>query len=184
MAVGGGELVAGTALVGHGTLVILHNVDPRNQIAMATGGCGSEPEAAPPDDASPFGKLHGPDKGPEIALGHSFREEGYPGLEQFARDRGALYFDEWLYNGLLPPDVRNFADQFRNAMLRTKKAHFALDGTGYPDLSDALYDGARGWGQGRYTNVELYQILHNRSWYDKTTFYFQGKVVHVPFGGP
>ncbi|MBC7250155.1 MAG: PKD domain-containing protein [Anaerolineae bacterium] len=42
VAVGGGELVAGTALVGHGTLVILHNVDPRNQIAMATGGCGSD----------------------------------------------------------------------------------------------------------------------------------------------
>jgi len=43
VAVGGAELVAGTALVGHGTAVILHNVDPRNQIAMATGGCGAEP---------------------------------------------------------------------------------------------------------------------------------------------
>ena len=175
VAVGSGELVAGTALVGHGTLVILHNVDPRNQIAMATGGCGSEPGAASPDDTSPFGKLHGPDEGPEIALGHSFREEGYPGLKQFARERGALYYNEWLYNGLLPQDVGNFADQFRNAMLRTKKVHFALDGTGYPDLSGALRDGARGWGQGRYTNVELYQILHNRSWYGKTTLLFPGK---------
>jgi hypothetical protein len=43
VAVGGAELAAGTALVVHGTLVVLHNIDPRNQIAMATGGCGSDP---------------------------------------------------------------------------------------------------------------------------------------------
>jgi len=86
----------------------------------------------------------------------------------------------------LPPDVGGFSDQFEQAMLRTKHVYFALDGTGYPDLSATLYNGAQGWGNGKDTNVELYQILNNREWYEKTDFYFDGEELtearRPPFG--
>ena len=68
-------------------------------------------------------------------------------------------------------------------MLRTKGVHFALDGTDYPDLVTLLNKGARGFVPGNYTNAELYRILHNLQWYEKTTFYFQGEVVILPFDG-
>jgi RHS repeat-associated protein len=149
------------------------------------GGGGGDGGDGPPK-LDP-GELYGPNEGPEIALGHEFPTTGYPGLEEFAKGKGAKQYAEWQLSGLTPADAGGFSDDFANAMLRTKKAHFALDGTGYPDLKAALLDGAKGFGLGggKYTNVELYEILHNSNWYGKTVFYFQGEVVSVPFiGGP
>jgi len=158
-------------------------------VAAVTAGGGGDSEDDGNEGGSNGNAQHGPfnpygpNEGPPIALGHMDPSEGYPGLEQFAADHNAKWYGEWWNSGLLPDDMGGFPQQFEEAMLRTKKVHFALDGTGYPDLSGALRDGARGWYQGSYTNVELYQILNNQQWYQKTIFYFQERIVEIPFGG-
>jgi hypothetical protein len=170
----GAGVATGATLTGHGLGVLFSNsANPVNGI-----GGGNR-----------F-RVHNPNEGPEIALGHSGSSPDYPGLERFAGNHGALHKDQWLEGHLIDPrEPSHFASWFRQAMNRTKGVHFALDGTGYPDLSDALEDGAKGFGlfRGQYTNVELYNVLSNREWYNKTTFYFEGELVekaNVPFGVP
>jgi hypothetical protein len=119
-------------------------------------------------------------------LGHSDPDKSgaYPGLEKFAEKKGA-WFEKWLDSKLISfkESLGPFSERFHAAAHRASAIHFALDDTGYPNLASALASGAKGWGGGPYTNVELYEILRNRAWYDKTTFYFKGEIVNVPFQG-
>jgi hypothetical protein len=73
-----------------------------------------------------------------------------------------------------------FAFAFPTAMNNARKIHFNLKGI-LPNLDEAIRRGARrsGW-----TNRELYLILHNRNWYDKTVFYDEvSNVLPVSFLG-
>lgn len=55
---------------------------------------------------------------------------------------------------------------FPTAMNNAESIHFNLQGIA--NIDEAVRLGAMGRG---FTNTELYLILHNREWFNKTTFY-------------
>jgi hypothetical protein len=151
------------------------------------GGGGDYDGGGGGNTDNPFGPLYEPDEGPDIALGMDKSDTNYPGLKIFARNKNAKWYEEWLENRLISANQTGFASEFKEAMLRTENAHFALDGLGWPDvnaLKQSISQGAKGFIPENLTNAEIYQILNNRSWYNKTIFYYQGNVVQLPFGGP
>ena len=165
---------------GSGALSYIGTAGFASQFSMMSGGGGGNID-------NPFGSLYGPNEGPPIALGRDDAASGYPGLEEFAEGMNAKYHPEWMENRLIPATQSDFKAAFESAMLRTQKVYMALDGEGWPDiiaLKRSITWGADGFKPGNYTNAELYNILRNRTWYNKTTFYYQGQVVHLPFGGP
>ncbi|MBA3532295.1 MAG: SBBP repeat-containing protein [Ardenticatenales bacterium] len=89
-------------------------------------------------------------------------------LTSFTKRVNATNYLNWMEDGLVPPlrEGSTFGDQLDIALNNAETIHFNLKGL---DINLALERGASV--NGGWTNRELYLILHNRSWYDKTTFY-------------
>ena len=65
---------------------------------------------------------------------------------------------------------RNFPKGFEEAMNATDEIHFNLKGL---TISKAMQDGSASWGEleNNATNYELYRIVKNDTWFEKTKFY-------------
>mgnify|MGYP003382140882 CR=1 FL=1 len=68
--------------------------------------------------------------------------------------------------------------QLLDMMKGSKEIHFNLDGmiSEGRSIDDIARLGAQGIGEGNLTNWELYNILANKDFFNKTTFYLDGKV--------
>ena len=76
-------------------------------------------------------------------------------------------------------DLSFFGFSFPTAMNNAAEIHFNLRGVG--NIENAIQRGAKGRG---YTETELYLILNNRSWYNKTSFYDEtGNTISLDFLG-
>jgi RHS repeat-associated protein len=174
----GGVVAVGAAVTAHGVVVgvvsAAHMGDIAGNIYWAVaegGGGGSE------------------GTGPDVALGLSILPEGAEGrpLWKFADQTGAKAFPDWEESRLSGPTFPNFPEAFESAMSKTKHIHFNLDGI--DDVNAALQQGAQGWGARNMTNTELYLIVNNSTWFNKTTFYRNGVPLSIAevmrlFGGP
>jgi RHS repeat-associated protein len=173
-----GVVAVGAAVTAHGVVVgvvsAAHMGDIAGNIhwALAEGGGGGSEGT-----------------GPDAALGLSILPEGAEGqpLWRFADQTGAKAFPDWEKSGLSGPTFPNFPEAFESAMHKTKHIHFNLDGI--DDVNAALQQGAQGWGARNMTNTELYLIVNNSTWFNKTTFYRNGVPLSIAevmrlFGGP
>jgi hypothetical protein len=101
----------------------------------------------------------------DIALGIA------SGLECFAARVNASYMSQWRDMGLFDQNVEGWGQAFEQVMTRTLTAggrvHFNLTNL---DVREALAGDPEFW-VGRYTAWELQQIVRNKAWFDKTSFY-------------
>ncbi len=109
-------------------------------------------------------------------------------LGSFSTEKGASSYTKWFDDGVVGlEDLGSsgdfFTDMFTPAMNNAKSVHFNTAGMG--NLQEAIRNGTQGrLLPNNYTNTELYMILHNREWYNKTTFYdADGKVISLEFLG-
>jgi hypothetical protein len=107
----------------------------------------------------------------DIALGI---RSGSGDLENFAAQVNASYMVQWGELGLYDEDVEGWGQAFQQVVTRTLAAggriHFNLTGI---DIQDALKGDPNTWVD-RYTAWELQQIVRNREWFGRTTFYAGG----------
>jgi hypothetical protein len=87
----------------------------------------------------------------------------------------AKAFHQWEKAGLSGSTMPNFGDAFESAMQKTSQINFNL--TGIDDLAQAFELGAQGWGLDNMTNTELYMIINNPEWLEKTVFYLDGTML-------
>ena len=115
-------------------------------------------------------------------------------LDDFAHRIGGEHYRQWSYTdgGSLitqqdlihyaksgSSDFSFFGFNFPTAMNNAAEIHFNLRGVG--NIENAIQRGAKGRG---YTETELYLILNNRSWYNKTSFYDEtGNIISLDFLG-
>ena len=118
---------------------------------------------------------------------------------QFAEKNGGHYYTDWDKEGIVTfkdileyelkngkqPSSRFFEFQFPTAMENANTVKFTLGGI-EDDIEAAIRNGAKGpyTVPHNFTNHELYLILTNRAWYDKTIFYAaNGVKKFLPFLG-
>jgi len=103
----------------------------------------------------------------EIALGKDIPGGGMKALSEFTN---APWYRKWEEAGVTRRTVdTNFGRAFNQAVDRSERVHFSLDGMG--DIDAAFKAGRLGFVQGNMTNAELRAILSNPDWLSKTTFY-------------
>jgi hypothetical protein len=95
------------------------------------------------------------------------------------RGSGATTYESWNAKGLtrVDPiqanlDPFQFQRSFTEAANNASRIHFDLTGL---DIPRALREGSSGFVRNNYTNAELFQILNNPSWLQKTEFYLNGQ---------
>jgi hypothetical protein len=108
--------------------------------------------------------------GEKIALGVTEH------LDDFARSVNGTTWKTW--------GAQDFPSQFMSTISNSSnKIHFNLTGPSGNMINSwkAVTEGSRGLGASRATSWELFQLYSNPNAMQRTTFYFNGKIVPNPF---